>query len=499
MASVHEPPDVRSFYSLADVDLAHAHCQGTACFVARHLNTERWQQATAQSPRVYCLGKCYAAPASADDMSRPTVEVRSRCPVVLERIVAGGAHSIDEYRQSGGFTGLERALTLGAHRTLAEIEASELRGRGGAGFPTGAKWRAVRAQPALEKYIVANVDEGDPGAYIDRFIAEDDPFCLLEGMAIAAHAVGASRGWIYVRCEYPAAIQSLTRALDVARAEGLLGRSVMGSDFSFDVDLVVGRGSYECGEETALLNSIEGKRPVARIRPPYVAERGLWDMPTVVNNAETLANIPWIMQHGAAEYILLGVTGSRGTKVLSLNSLFRRPGLYELEFGTTLREIVEELGGGVKSGALRGLMIGGPLAGVVPPHLLDTPLGFAELRAIGASVGHGGVIAFDEHTSIPELVRHVFSFGAYESCGKCTPCRLGAARIEGIFTQNIRGNKAGTTRSELGHATRSEQAEWQEIVWALKLASLCGLGTGLAEFADSILRYYSEDLRPCFT
>jgi NADH:ubiquinone oxidoreductase subunit F (NADH-binding) len=488
MAAHRETPDVNSFYSLADADLAHAHCQGTACFVARHLNRERWQAAEGQSPRVYCLGKCYAAPATADDTTRPIVEIRCRHPVILTRVVGGGAHTLDEYRERGGLAGIERALSLGALRTLAEVETSELRGRGGAGFPTAAKWRAVRERPSGDKYVVANIDEGDAGAYIDRFIAEDDPYCLLEGMAIAAYAVGASRGWVYVRCEYPGAIRSLKRSIDAARTVGLLGPRIFDSDFSFDVELAVGRGSYECGEETALLNSIEGRRPVARLRPPYVAERGLWDMPTVVNNAETLANVPWIIEHGAAKYKSLGIPGSRGTKVVSLNSLFRRPGLYEIDFGIPVRKLVEEIGGGLASGTLRGLMIGGPLAGVIPPHLLDTLLGFDELRAIGASVGHGGVIAFDEHTSIPELVRHVFSFGAFESCGKCTPCRLGAARIEEIFTRIATGNPAGEI----------ERGEWQEIVTALKLASLCGLGSGLAEFAESILRYYSEELRPCF-
>lgn len=488
MATLSDPPDVRSFYSLADFDLSHANCQGTACFVGRHLRPDRWKKAENQSPRVYCLGKCYAAPACGEDLQRPQIEIRSRRSIILERIANGSGKSFDEYLQHGGLAGLRKALSQSADRIIAEIEAADLRGRGGAGFPTGTKWRAAQAQAAREKCIVANVDEGDPGAYIDRFIAEDDPFNLIEGMAIAAYAVGASRGWIYIRCEYPAAIHSLQLAIDASRTGGLLGKSVLGTHFSFDIELVVGRGSYECGEETSLLNSIEGQRPVARTRPPYVAERGLWGMPTVVNNAETLANVPWILQYGAADYAALGIPGSCGTKVVSLNSLFRRPGLYEIEFGMPLREIVENLGGGLRTGQLKGLMIGGPLAGVVPPHLLETRLGFAELRAIGASVGHGGVIAFDEHTSIPELVRHVFSFGAYESCGKCTPCRLGAARIENIFNRVATG--------KLGTAT--EQVEWQEIVAALKFASLCGLGSGLAEFAESILRYYSEELRPCF-
>lgn len=487
MARVHEPADVASYYHLDGVDLAHVVCQGTACFVARHLNPDRWQIAADQSPRVYCLGKCYASPSAADEEPRPRFEVRSRRPVVLERIAAGGAHTLNEYQLHGGWAALQRAASLTPEQIIAEVDASELRGRGGAGFPAGAKWRAVAGEQTDEKFVVANFDEGDPGAYVDRFIAEDDPFALIEGMTIAARAVGAARGWIYARCEYPRAIEILQNALSAARGAGLLGDSVLGTSFSFDVELIVGRGSYECGEETALLNSIEGARPVARARPPYVAQQGLWGRPTVVNNVETLASVPWIVRHGGTRYAEMGIPGSRGTKVLSLNSLFRQPGLYEVEFGTTLQEIVD-LGGGLKSGTIAGLMIGGPLAGAVPPSLFDTRLGFGELRAIGASVGHGGVIAFDEHTSIPELVQHVFSFGAYESCGKCTPCRLGAARIEQIFEQ----------MRNVGSATNQEQREWTDIVAALKFASLCGLGTGLAEFAESILRYYPAEVAPCF-
>ena len=488
MTKTHEPTDVASFYHLNGVELSKAYCQGTACFVARHLNPDRWREAAVQSPRVYCLGKCYGAPSAATDERRPTFEVRSRSAVVLERIVAGGARTLDEYRSTGGLQALERATRLGPNQIIAEIEASDLRGRGGAGFPAGVKWRAAAQHKSREKFVVANFDEGDPGAYIDRFIAEDDPFCLIEGMAIAARAVGATRGWIYARCEYPQAIRRLQRAIDDLRAGGILGSQVPDKKLSFEIELVVGRGSYECGEETSLLNSIEGKRPVARARPPYVAEHGLWGMPTVVNNVETLASVPWILRNGARQYASMGIPGSRGTKVVSLNSLFRRPGLYEIEFGIPLREIVEDIGGGLDSGALGGLMIGGPLAGVVPPSLLDTRFGFQELRAIGASVGHGGVIAFDEHTPIPQLIHHVFSFAAYESCGKCTPCRLGAPRLEEIF-YSIIGGRTGTI---------SEQAECNDVVAALKLASLCGLGTGLADFAESILHHFSAEVRPCF-
>ena len=279
-----------------------------------------------------------------------------------------------------------------------------------------------------------------------------------------------------------------TAAIEEARQAGLLAAPLFGSDFSFDLHLEVGRGSYICGEETALLNAIEGRRPEVRTRPPYPAESGLFGKPTLVNNVETLASVPWIVERGGEAYRSLGFSSSRGTKVLSLNSLFRRPGLYEVEFGLPIRQIVEELGGGLRSGTLKGVIIGGPLAGVIPPSLLDTPLGFDELHAIGASVGHGGVVAFDERTSIPELVQHVFDFGAYESCGKCTPCRLGTRRIEEIFSRIVASGRAST----------SNRDEWHELIHTLAMTSLCGHGTGLAEFAASIVRYYGPELESCF-
>jgi formate dehydrogenase iron-sulfur subunit len=395
---------------------------------------------------------------------------------------------MDSYENQKGLSAVRQVLAHEPLEALIEIEKSELRGRGGAGFPTGAKWRAVAATgDSGEKFVIANFDEGDPGAYIDRILVEQDPFNLLEGMVIAAFAVGARQGWIYARCEYPDAIGVLRNALCDARRAGLLGNRILGSDFAFDVDVIVGRGSYVCGEETALLNSFEARRPVARVRPPFVAERGLHGRPTVVNNVETLANIAWIIRNGARSFLSLGVPGSRGTKAVSLNSLFQAPGLYEVDFGITLREIVEGIGGGLTSGALKGVMIGGPLAGVVPPQLLDVRFEFDELRAIGANVGHGGIIAFDEYTSIPDLVEHVFSFGAYESCGLCTPCRLGAPTIERIAGDVVRGRLP----------SKATRVEWIDVVDALKLSSLCGLGSGLAEFAESVEKYYAEELWPC--
>jgi formate dehydrogenase iron-sulfur subunit len=470
--------DVESFYHLPHGEHTGKACQGTACFAARHLNPARWAEANAQNPRVYCLGECFAAPAKGQTHPRPPVKVFSRHGIVLGRIAAGGARTLADY---GGYAALAKALEHPREQVLAAVEASGLRGRGGAGFPAGRKWRAVASQPVGEKYVVANADEGDAGAYIDRYLMEDDPHALIEGMILAGYAVGASKGYIYVRIEYPLAAQVLNAAIDEARAAGWLGKT-------FDLEIYVGHGSYVCGEETSLLRSIEGKRPEVMARPPYPTERGLFDKPTLLNNVETLVNVPWIVTHGGDAYASLGFSKSRGTKALSLNSLFNRPGLYEVEFGVTVRHIVEEIGGGLRGGGkLMGVIIGGPIIGMIPPHLLDTPLGFEELAAIGAGVGHGGVVAFDEHTSIPELVEHVFSFGAYESCGKCTPCRSGSGRVEEIFAN------AGA-----GDATKADLQEARELVVALKLASLCGHGTGLARFAESILNYYPTEIEPCF-
>ncbi|HNC23151.1 MAG TPA: NADH-ubiquinone oxidoreductase-F iron-sulfur binding region domain-containing protein [Opitutaceae bacterium] len=482
------PDDVLSFYHLCDGEFEGKACQGTACFAARHFNPARWAEAERNNPRVYCLGECFAAPAKGQHRPRPPVKVCAREGIVLGRIAAGGARSLSDYVKQGGYAALRQALGQPAEKVLAAVEASGLRGRGGAGFPTGRKWRAVAQQPPGLKYVVANADEGDAGAYIDRYLMEDDPHSLIEGMVLAAYAVGAGRGYIYVRAEYPLAATVINAALAEARAAGWLGQGIGGTKFSFELETYVGHGSYVCGEETALLRSIEGKRPEVMARPPYPTERGLFDRPTLLNNVETLVTVPWIVRHGGEAYAAIGFSKSRGTKALSLNSLFNRPGLYEVEFGVTVRHIVEELGGGLRNGAkLKGVLIGGPIIGMIPPHLIDTPLGFEELAAIGAGVGHGGVVAFDEHTSIPDLVQHVFAFGAYESCGKCTPCRSGSGRVEEIFAAAV-----------AGRARAADLSECRDLVTALKLASLCGHGTGLARFAESILRYYPTEIEPCF-
>jgi NADH:ubiquinone oxidoreductase subunit F (NADH-binding) len=516
MATHLERPDVESFYHLGRG--LPRFCNGAACFVARHRDPERWRAAVEQDPPLYCLGKCYLGPAALADDVPPRVEISAPVGIVLERIASGGATTLDRY---GGYEALEQARRMQRADLVDAIDDSGLRGRGGAGFPTGKKWRAVLGQSEPIRYVVANADEGDPGAYIDRFILEQDPHALIEGIAIAAHAVGASRGYIYLRREYPRAEVVLRAALAEAKAEighgkwtgkgvrnaighgigsggGDGGEGTLGTDF--EIELVIGQGSYVCGEETALLNSIEGRRPEVRARPPYPTERGLFGKPTLVQNVETLVNVPWIVRRGAAAYRALGAGSSRGTKVVSLNSLFARPGLYEVELGTPVRRIVEELGGGLAEGRLAGVLIGGPLAGILPPSLLDTPLGFEELRAVGASVGHGGVVAFDHRTSIAELLHHVFEFAAFESCGKCTPCRLGSRRVARILSRAVERNGDGGGARGHGPTERdrvADRSEVDDIVSALRHTSLCGLGTGLAELADSVARHYPEELARC--
>lgn len=474
--------DGRSFYHLADIDVDHQPCQGTACFVARHHDSQRWAQAERADPRIYCLGRCYAAPAAADDTSRPSVEIACDTPVILSQLARGGPSDLAGYRSHGGYCGLARALAMGPAATVAEVEQSRLRGRGGAGFPTGRKWRATQEQPAGPRAMVVNADEGDAGAYVDRLLLEEDPHRVLEGMAIAAFSIGAQTAQIYVRREYPAALAAVRAAVSEAEDAGILGQALLGEGPPLSVTITNGQGSYICGEETALLNALEGRRPTVRARPPFPTEYGLFGMPTVVNNVETLAAMPWILRNGGIDYATMGSGTSRGTKAVSLNSLFRRPGLYEVEFGIPVSTVVDGLGGGLVDDDLKGVIIGGPLAGILPPHLLDTPLTFDALRSVGAGVGHGGIIAFDDNTPIVDLVHHVFRFGAYESCGACTPCRVGAARIEALFA-------AGE------HIDRDE---WQTIVRVLGATSLCGHGSGLAEFARSVITHYGKELAACY-
>lgn len=479
---------VESFYHLKGKSMANARCRGLACFAARGLAPREWEEAQAQEPRVYCLGQCYAGPATAETRGRPLMEVHSREAVVMKRMAAGGARTLAEYRRAGGFEGLRKALAGRPEDVVQEVTDSQLRGRGGAGFPTGVKWNFAARNDRPVKYVICNADEGDSGAYIDRFILEDDPFAMMEGLALAGYAIGAAKGYIYLRKEYPEARKTVEGAIEEAREGGFLGEGIAGGAFSFDVEVVSGEGAYVCGEETSLMNSIEGRRPEVRSRPPYPSDAGLFGQPTVVNNVETLANVPWILARGAAAYSALGFSRSRGTKVVSLNSLFARPGLYEVEFGIPLKEIVYGLGGGLKTGKLKAVMVGGPLAGLIPPERLDLPLGFEELQAAGLIVGHGGIIAFDERTSIAEIAHEVFEFGAYESCGKCFPCRLGSREIERMFARIL----------ERGPADGDALERFNQIVQAMRNMSQCGHGMGMGDFAASLGNSFKEELSRCF-
>ncbi|MCB8931819.1 MAG: NADH-quinone oxidoreductase subunit L [Fimbriimonadaceae bacterium] len=487
MKQVLAGPEVDSFYHLHNIPMEHRLCRGLSCFAAQARNAERWSAAIAQEPPVFCLGKCYMAPASADDEAEPRVEVRSRVPIVLDGVAGNDQRPLDAYRAAGGYGGLEQALAHPPEWTLAQIETAQLRGRGGAGFPAGIKWRAVAKERSEIKHVVANADEGDHGSYIDRFVMERTPHRVLEALGIAAHAVGSQHATIYLRKEYPKAHTALVQAMDEAREAGWIGRPIPGYSFKFDIDLVIGEGSYVCGEETSLIRSIEHRRPEVMARPPFPTQKGLFGYPTLVNNVETLASVPWIAKHGGDAYAAMGTRTSRGTKAVSLNSLFARPGLYEVEFGMPLRWVFETLGGGFREGEMKAAIMGGPLAGVLKPEEFDTPLDFEAMRAVGASVGHGGVVAFDQSTRMVDLLAHVFAFGTNESCGKCTPCRLGSRRALDLL------RKAQTQPLE-----KAETAELFALMDALRQTSLCGHGSGLGVFAQSVFAKFGEELEPWF-
>lgn len=389
------------------------------------------------------------------------------------------------YRASGGYKGLARALELGPEATVNEVRESGLRGRGGAAFPTGIKWQTVLDQPAGQKYITCNADEGDSGTYSDRMLMEGDPFALVEGMTIAGVAVGATRGFIYLRVEYPHAFQVLQAAIAVARAAGLLGADLLGSKKAFDIEVRLGAGAYICGEETSMLESLEGRRGEIRVRPPLPAEKGLFGAPTVVNNVITLATVPTILAGGAAAYREYGQAKSRGTLPLQLAGNIRRGGLVERAFGLSVRELLEDYGGGSLSGRpIRAVQIGGPLGAYLPASQFDTPLEYEALSAIGALLGHGGVVAFDDTVDMLEMARYAMEFCAHESCGKCTPCRIGS----------VRGAEA------LAAIGRGEDRDRQlvlveELCDTMLNASLCGLG-GMTPFpVQSAMKHFPEDFK----
>ena len=412
-------------------------------------------------------------------------ELRSQQRLTFARVGRTAPSSIDDYRAHDGYQGLQRALTLQPSQIVAEVTQSGLRGRGGAAFPTGIKWQTVLEQSASQKYVTCNADEGDSGTFADRLLMEGDPLCLIEGMTIAGIAVGATQGYIYLRVEYPHAHRTLVEAIQAAYAAGLLGKNILGSGKQFELEVRLGAGAYICGEETSMLESLEGKRGEVRVRPPLPAIKGLFGCPTVVNNVISLASVPIILQRGADFYKDFGSGRSRGTMPLQLAGNIKRGGLIERAFGLTLRELIYDYGGGSATGRpIRTVQVGGPLGAYIPASQFDTPIDYEALAAIGAMLGHGGIVAFDDSVDMAGMARYAMEFCAKESCGKCTPCRIGSTRGVELLDRVI----ANVDRE------RNLQLV-DELCETLLHGSLCGLG-GMTPFpVRSALQHFPEDFR----
>jgi NADH-quinone oxidoreductase subunit F len=491
---------ISTFYD----DLAHPRgrrhvsvCTGTACWASdfgAHVEQaglrlglqpgERTEDGELSLGETVCLGFCHTAAAVRDG------DLVDAGADVVDRVVAGdctqapepeGSSMLDEpvLLAPGRWAGLERALSDGPERLLEEVKAAQLLGRGGAAFPAGVKWEFAANASGEQRVIVVNADEGDPGSYIDKLLMERNPDLLLEGTALAGLAVGADRGFIFVRSEYPRSTPILRDAVERARKAGRLGEGIMGSDFSFEVEVLEGAGSYVVGEETALLASLQGLRGTVSSRPPFPAERGWHGKPTVVNNVETLCNVPYIAEHGAAAYAELSPGATPGTKLVCLNERFQKPDLYEVRFGTSMDEICNGLGGGLVDGReIKAVQIGGPLGGILPGSRLDVPFDFDQLAAEGCMVGHGSILAFDDRTDMRELARHLLAFGADESCGKCFPCRIGLRR--GLEMVEREGPV--------------DRAKLESLLETLELGSLCAHGGGMPAPIRSLIAHFPDEL-----
>ncbi|WP_129793456.1 NADH-ubiquinone oxidoreductase-F iron-sulfur binding region domain-containing protein [Sphingosinicella sp. CPCC 101087] len=391
--------------------------------------------------------------------------------------------SIDEYRALGGLKGLERAIAIGPAPTVEEVVDSGLRGRGGAGFPTGIKWRTAAGAPAAQKYIVCNADEGDSGTFADRMLMEGDPFLLIEGMAIAGLAIGATYGYIYIRSEYPHAIRAMNRAIETARRHGLLGRSLLGSAHGFDMEVRVGAGAYVCGEETSLLESIEGRRGEVRAKPPLPALVGLFGRPTIINNVLSLAAVPFILAEGARAYADFGMGRSRGTMPIQLAGNIKNGGLFETAFGITLGELVEEIGGGTLSGRpVRAVQVGGPLGAYFPPSMFHLPFDYEAFAEADGLIGHAGIVVFDDSVDMARMARFAMEFCAAESCGKCTPCRIGSVRGIEVLDRVIAGREVDANLALVA-----------DLCETMKFGSLCALGGFTPYPVMSALKHFPED------
>lgn len=408
----------------------------------------------------------------------------SQLKVVLENCGKINAESIDEYIAVGGYEALAKVLTeMSPEEVIEEIRKSGLRGRGGAGYPTGLKWGIVRKSKSEQKYLVCNADEGDPGAFMDRSVLEGDPHRILEGMTIAGYAVGASQGFIYIRAEYPLAIERLKLAIKHSERLGLLGNRIFESQFNFRIDLRIGAGAFVCGEETALLRSIEGRRGRPRPRPPYPSERGLWGMPTLINNVETFANIAPIIARGSAWFAGIGTPKSAGTKVFALAGKIRNTGLIEVPMGIPLRRIIFDIGGGPPEGTeFKAAQTGGPSGGCIPKEHLDLPVDYESLATVGSIMGSGGMIVMDSTSQMVDVAKYFMEFSVDESCGKCIPCRVGTVHIHGLLDKISKGQ-----------ATTDDLALLEDLCVMVKETSLCGLGQSAPNPVLSTLRFFREE------
>jgi len=404
--------------------------------------------------------------------------------LVLKNSGVINPESISDYIAARGYEALRKVIKeYTPARVIEEMKASGLRGRGGAGFSTGLKWSLIAAVPARRKFMICNADEGDPGAFMDRSVLESDPHAVIEGMIIAAFGIGASEGYFYVRAEYPLAIKHLAHAIKQAEDRGFLGSNILGTDFSFYLHIKEGAGAFVCGEETALMASIEGKRGMPRIRPPYPAEKGLWGFPSNINNVETLANVPYIFREGAYTFASIGTETSKGTKVFSLAGKIKRGGMVEVPMGITLREIIFDIGGGIMDDKkFKAVQLGGPSGGCIPESLLDTPVDYESITKTGAIMGSGGMVVMDESTCMVDVARYFLSFTQSESCGKCTFCRIGTKRMMEILEKITKG---------LG--TMDDLATLEELAYKVKTTSLCALGQTAPNPVLTTLKYFKHE------
>ncbi|MCF6352197.1 MAG: NAD(P)H-dependent oxidoreductase subunit E [Cyclobacteriaceae bacterium] len=472
-------------------------CNGSACLVAGTQDAVTEKLASKFSAneigQMCCMGRCHENSAfnvkqrnysgnainSLDKILESEIDGTEKYNVdanVEKRVLTGAPLNAQSFKQL-----FNKAKEIGFEQVLDEIKKANVRGRGGAGFPMGFKWESCKNTPSDQKFIVCNADEGDPGAYSDRYLLEVQPYSVLFGMMIAGLVVGADRGVVYLRAEYPEAINITQLAIDELTKIGMNGSKIGGAEFDFTFKIIEGAGAYVCGEETALLSSIEGQRPEVRVRPPYPTQEGLFGKPTIVNNVETLASVPWILENGGETYATLGTDKSTGTKLVCLDSFFNKPGMYEIEMGTPLSTIVEEFGGGFKS-EVKALHIGGPLGGIVPIHkIADLTLDFESFQKEGFLLGHAGVVSIPQEFSMLKYIEHLFEFTAVESCGKCFPCSIGSVRGKEMFADAQNGKPIN-------------QELLDDLLETMEIGSLCALGGGLPLGVKNTLQYFKEEI-----